>query len=310
MSNKLAIAIPTYNRSEMLKENLLLMLVEIKEFSIPVYISDDSTNNLTEIVVDDLKKIYKYIYYYKNCPGIGHDKNCIRTLGLAGEDYIWYIGDSMLIKPNGIRKVLEIIENDYYDFISVNAVSRKLNIPDRIFEKGNELLVDLAWHLTLTGATIYSKKIMDSLENIDLNKCKNFPQTSLVFEKFANSNCKLFWLNDKIIYTNKNKKSYWGKVVFEVFLYDWSFFISNLPVFYSNINKKYTIKKHSEKVDLFTLKKFLKYRSTGIFSLHKLLQYFKLIRFNSNVNIVLLFLISIINKNVILLIEKRIFNKR
>jgi len=46
MKNKrLSIAISSYNRSEILKENLLLMLDEIKEFSIPIYISDDSTND-------------------------------------------------------------------------------------------------------------------------------------------------------------------------------------------------------------------------------------------------------------------------
>jgi len=50
MHNKrLAIAIPTYNRCEILREDLLLILPEIIEHSIAVYISDDSSNDDTRV---------------------------------------------------------------------------------------------------------------------------------------------------------------------------------------------------------------------------------------------------------------------
>jgi len=104
-NKKLAIAIPTYNRASIVKENILLMLNEIKRYSIPLYISDDSNNEETKLVVVDLKKEYDYIYYYKNQPGLGHDKNCIRTLALPNEEYIWYLGDSIIIEDGGIKNV-------------------------------------------------------------------------------------------------------------------------------------------------------------------------------------------------------------
>jgi hypothetical protein len=303
-NNKLAIAIPTYNRANILKENILLMLEEIRTFSIPIYISDDSTNNETEIIFQEIKKDYEYIYYFKNNPGLGHDKNCLKTIKLPEEEYIWYLGDSNIIKPNGIAKILDVIKNHDYDFVSVNVETRLLDLSERVIIDGNQLLVDLGWHLTMTSVTIYSKSIHSTLKELDLNKCKNFPQTALIFEKFAHKNCKLFWVNEKIIYGNKNKRSYWSNAVFEVFLKDWDSFISKLPIFYLEQNKRYTIKKHSEKSSLFTLKKFLNYRSKGFFSFTVLKNYYEYIRFNSDVNIGLLIFITIIPKGLLHLMKK------
>jgi len=303
-SKRLSIAIPTYNRSEILKEDLLLMMDEIKEFSIPIYISDDSTNDNTEKVFFDLKKEYEYIYYYKNKPSLGHDKNCIATLNLPSEDYVWYLGDSIIIKKGGIKEVFRIINMQKYDFISINADGRNLNIREKVFEDGNELLVDLGWHLTMTGTTIYSKNILMNLKSLDLTKCKNFPQIAIIFKEFSKEGKKLYWLNDKIVYGNKLKRCYWRNNVFKVFLYDWNYFILNLPEYYNSENKLITIKKHSDVTGLFSLLNFASYRADGVFSLKVLTQYFKLIRNNSNVNILILFIIALIPQSLFKLLKK------
>jgi abequosyltransferase len=303
-NKKLAIAIPTYNRASIVKENILLMLNEIKRYSIPLYISDDSNNEETKLVVVDLKKEYDYIYYYKNQPGLGHDKNCIRTLALPNEEYIWYLGDSIIIEDGGIKKVLDVIETTNYDFISVNTKNRNLDLTSRRFDDGNILMLDLGWHLTMSGVTIYSNKIQTLLGKLDLVKCKNFPQTALIFESFVNDTAKLFWINDNVIYGNKRKKSYWSSAIFDVFLIDWNFFITSLPNFYLDQNKMYVIKKHSEKTGLFTFMRFLDYRSQGIFSVEILKKYFGHIRFNSNVNIILLMLISLTPKWVLIFLKQ------
>lgn len=129
----------------------------------------------------------------------------------------------------------------------------------------------------------------------------------MIFEKFTEGNCTLFWINDKIIYGNINKKSYWSNTVFEVFLKDWDSFISNLPSLYLEHNKEYTINKHSEKSALFTFKKFLNYRSKGFFSFSVLIKYYKYLRFNSDVNIVFLVLISITPKEFLYFMKRSFY---
>ena len=68
----------------------------------------------------------------------------------------------------------------------------------------------------------------------------------MIFETFAKEKSKLFWFNERLLYGNANKKSYWNITVFDVFLTDWEFFISNLPPFYSLENKMEILKQSSE----------------------------------------------------------------
>lgn len=304
-NRKLAIAIPTFNRPDILNENIRLMLPEIIEFSIPVYISDDSTNDETKTVSEILRKDYENIFYFRNYPGLGHDLNCIKTLKLPAEEYVWYLGDSFAINSGGIRRVLNVISYQVVDLISVNVKGRA-NINDRIFTEGNELLINLGWHLTLTGTTIYSRNVLARIEELELKKCRNFPQTAIIFQEFDFRNYKLYWLNDYIISCNSRKQSYWKKSVFEVFLNDWNVFISNLPPYYTNENKLIAIKKHSEKTGIFSLYSFLSYRFNGIFDFQTYKRYSDLIRKSSSVNLGLVFIISIFPRKCLGYFRKRL----
>lgn len=304
VNKNLAIAIPTYNRATILKENIELMLEEIIQFSVPIYISDDSNNSETEILASELKKKYSNIFYSRNIPALGHDKNCVKTLRIPEEEYVWYLGDSIIIKKNALSRILEIINNSNcaYDFISVNIDSR-VNIAERSFSDCNDLLIQLGWHITLSGATIYSKEALKYLDMLDLAKCRNFPQTAIILEQFAEGNKKLYWINDDLIYGNIRKKSYWMPKIFEVFLYDWDIFINNLPEKYEYENKKLTIKLHSEKTGLFTLKGFISYRAGGYYNWKVLRKYKKLIINNTKLNYCLLTIIAVFPKSILRVIR-------
>lgn len=288
----LAIAIPTYNRSEMLCENILLMLGEIKEYSIPIYVSDNSTNNDTEELIEKIKVEYEYLYYFKNITNIGPDQNFIKTLSIPNEKYVWFLGDSMIIKSGGIEAILKLIASDDFDFISVNAEGRDVDIPNRVFKDGNELLTKLGWHLTLLGATIYSKRSLSDLKGIDLGKCENFSQTAVIFYQFKDG-YKLYWLNDEILKSNRKKVIAWKKEVFHIFLTNWNLFVNNLPDYYRPENKHVGILEHSFRTGLFSFKKILIYRSEGIFDMSVLRRYYGLLKENSRVNSGVLLLIAI-----------------
>lgn len=266
MENSLAIAIPTYNRAGILLENLLNIIDDLIEFKIPVYISDDSTNSETALIVEKLKKKHSLFFYKKNEIGLGHDLNCIHTISLPKEDYVWYLGDSMIIKKGSIEKVLEIINKDEYDFICCNAEGRNLDIKDKVFEDEVEAFENLCWHLTLTGATIYNKKRITSLNNFDISLFKNFPQTAIIFEQLASQASKLYWNNEKLIYANLKKQSYWGSKVFEVFIDDFKTFLFNLNSKYSFELKNKVVTQHSLETHIFSSASFVKYRISDVYN--------------------------------------------
>lgn len=265
-NKKLAISIPTYNRAEILKYNLLQIVDELIEFDIPVYISDDSTNEETRAVIDDLKAKYHYFYYRKNEVRFGHDLNCLNTILFPDEEYVWYMGDSMIIKKGSIKRVLDSIKTETFDFIACNADGRNLDAESKLFTDGTELFANLCWHLTMTGATIYNKKRLFDLTKFDTTKFKNFPQTAIIFEQFALKKSNLLWINERLIFNNPSKNSYWASQVFEVFIDDFKSFLYHLPDCYSIKSKDKVLVQHSVQSGVFNYHSFVVYRIGGYYN--------------------------------------------
>lgn len=295
----LALAIPTFNRPEIIYKNLSTILDELIELSIPVYISDDSSNLDTKLIFNDLQAKYDKIYYFKNTPGLGHDLNCIRTLSLPSEDYIWYLGDSILIGKGELRKIINLLKSKDFDFVFCNAVGRNLSIPSKTMTDPLEIFDSLSWHLTMTGATIYKKNRIEWISGLDLSKVKNFPQTAIVFESLIMSPVRVKWINEKIISTSLQKKSYWSKSVFSVFIDDYQNFVKNLSDFYPLLLRINSFKKHSVNSGVFTYRSIFQFRMNGYYDKEIYHRYGKVLSSSSNLNKFYLFIISIFPKKVI-----------
>ena len=295
----LSLAIPTFNRPDIIYGNLSSILDELIELSIPVYISDDSSNDDTKLIISELQVQYDKIYYVKNTPGLGHDLNCIRTLSLPSEDYIWYLGDSILIGKGELSKIIDLLESEDFDFVFCNAVARNLSIPSKTMTDPLEIFDSLSWHLTMTGASIYKKSRIGWISDLDLSKFKNFPQTAIVFESLIMSPVSVKWINRKIISTSLQKKSYWSKSVFNVFIDDYQNFVKNLSNFYPLLSKINSFKKHSVNSGIFTYRSIFQFRMNGYYDKEMYQRYGKALSLSSNLNQFFLFIISMFPKKVI-----------
>ena len=267
MNTNLAIAIPTYNRAEILYENLVQIVPDLVQYDIPIYISDDSTNQATQIIIDNFKlKYYSNVFYAKNDPSLGHDRNCISTLNLPSARYVWYLGDAMIIRTDAIKKILGVIENDTFDFICFNAVGRKFNLESKTFLKPSELIEELAWHLTMSGITVYHESVIKSAENYNLTLYKNFPQTAIILNYFAGGGKRLAWINEAFVEGNSKKESYWLKNIFDVFFDDLNTMAHNLSNTYTENQKNGIVRSHSEYTKIFGIHSLVKYRMLGFFN--------------------------------------------
>ena len=190
-NTKLAIAIPTFERAEIIKVTISSLIREVKYYSIPIYISDNSSDDKTEKIVYELKKQYDLIYYYRNRIDLGHDKNSFYVAQLPDSEYVWLLGDSIKVKVGAIKNILNIIENYKPGIISVNAVGRDLDKQSGLYQDHNAVLNDLGWHITLTGATIYSKKALSTINKVALDTFRNIPQLSHIFN-FLSEHCSFF----------------------------------------------------------------------------------------------------------------------
>jgi glycosyltransferase involved in cell wall biosynthesis len=273
---RLAIAIPTFNRPGILRENLESMLPELRETQVPVYISDDSRDGETAEMVAAFTVQHPATHYVRNRPGLGHDLNCLHTLDLPEADYVWYLGDAMRILPGGLNRVLSIIESQAPDFLAVAAVDRKeIGLPTGMYSDPQLVMESLAWHLTMTGSTIYSHRF---LENVHANYSHfigtNFIQLGVLLQSLPASSRGLFWINERWISGHPAKgESYWEKTPFKVFMKDWADFILGLPECYPLDVKQRTVRSHSRETGLLEWKSLKRFHVYGLLGLDDYLAY-------------------------------------
>lgn len=303
INKKLSIAIPCYNRPEILKQNIIEMLPEIRQFSIEIFVSDDSPNNETQKMVDELQIGYRNIRYSRNIPTLGHDDNIFHALRLPKTDYVWLLGDSIVIKRGAIKNVLEVIDSDQPGIIAVNASNRAIDSINCHHEDCNRVFSTFAWHLTLTGATIYSKNAIASVESLIKSEFKNFPQIALIFN-YLSTSCSFHWLNNKWIFSNIEKTSYWTNNMFKVFLEDWSNVIRSLPDCYDHPDKEKAIIDHSQKGYLFGPKSLLLARASGAYDMDILRKYKQVLPNHSGLRLPGLLIIALIPKSIVGFLHK------
>lgn len=258
-SSKLAIAIPTYNRADILEENLLIMLPELKRYAIPVFISDDSSDLKTQALVERIRQEYADIHYHHNQPGLGHDTNFFATLGMADHDYVWYMGDSVYCEPGCLQEILKSMKMGA-DFIFINSYVKDEN--SRLIGDAHVFLLERAWYLTLTGATIYGRRPRSLLIDESRKACwRNFVQLGLILEYCSQQPASLYWHGMPSLGFNKKKRSYWMKSALDVFVGDWTTLIKSFPAFFSTAEMQTVIRSHAVHTGIFGLKKLMFFRA-------------------------------------------------
>ena len=119
----LSICIPTYNRAELLRSALYSLAPQIKELQdeVELIVSDNNSQDNTEEIVKWAEQ-FGPIKYHRNNENIGAFKNAILfPTQLAKGDFCWILGDDDFLRPNAVKKVLEVIKTyPEIDYIYVN----------------------------------------------------------------------------------------------------------------------------------------------------------------------------------------------
>jgi len=119
----LSIGIPTFNRAELLRSALYSLAPQIKEFQgeVELIVSDNNSQDNTEDVVKWAQQ-FGPIQYHHNNENIGASKNVILLITkLAKGEFCWILGDDDFVRPNGVKKILEIIKtHPEIDYIYAN----------------------------------------------------------------------------------------------------------------------------------------------------------------------------------------------
>jgi glycosyltransferase involved in cell wall biosynthesis len=287
----LSICIPTYNRSELLKNNVRELIEEIRPFNLPILISDNNSTDGTAQAVELLKKEYKNIIYYKQSTNIS-DLNFPFILKQATTKYAWLLGDKNRIIPGATGKILQLMNEDSFDAIVVNCnPARVKSLPTKVYIQPEDLLYDLGWHATMISTLIFSKELIGKAPFERYSSTK-FMHVAGLFDAISNTNCKVLWLNEPFIQgPDVSVKNDWLKDVFPVFFDSWANSIMSLSPAYPLNVKLHCIKQHGSKSKVFIFERFIYYRSKKIFNFKIFKNYYSCFPLFTNVPRTFLFFI-------------------
>ena len=260
-SPTLALAIPTYSRPETVAANLAAMAADARRLKIRVYLSDDSPDDRTADIVAGYAD---FVTYRRNFPGRGHDANVLETLLWPDADYVWLLGDALHPLDGVLESLQAFLVGQDLVFVNVNAPEGPDVVAARA-ELGSRLVRELAWHQALTGATIYSRKVIAWALATKPPVFRNFPQLSVILGYCAQKDAKIAWWGSRCVVAQKKGESYWRARALDVFVDDWGRLISNFSVLFGLDHLPAVIRSHSEQTNLFSASFLARLRLNGTF---------------------------------------------
>lgn len=114
----LSIAIPTYNRAAYLRPLLRNLIGQIAgDLRVELIISDNASTDGTYGVIQESEKLCASLRVNRNETNIGPDGNILNCFLLAQGRYVWIFGDDDVVLPEGIQRVLHLLEGNEYDLV-------------------------------------------------------------------------------------------------------------------------------------------------------------------------------------------------
>lgn len=124
MKYKLAICIPTYNRSQHLRnclESLYYIRQNYPDIEFQICVSDNHSGDDTELAVLEAQKKLD-IKYHRNRENIGIPRNFLNVVTMADAEFVWLIGDDDLLVPSSIYELYKLFDRyKNVDFFYVNS---------------------------------------------------------------------------------------------------------------------------------------------------------------------------------------------
>jgi abequosyltransferase len=170
----LGICIPTYKRPGHLFACVQSIIRSAGTLTIPIFISDDSTDDTNVATVEQLIASYPHIIHFRNPENLGIDRNILRSVDICSCRYAWLLGEDDRLLPGAVSSVVDVLKREdptflYVNYKSVDA-SMKIVLKNRSLPLmqddtigSSEFLAGDAWSMGFIGACVIRKEYWRSV---------------------------------------------------------------------------------------------------------------------------------------------------
>jgi abequosyltransferase len=185
MKPLLTIAIPTYNRSNYLRQNLEQLVTQLQPIApgtIEIIVSDNCSQDDTGSVVRSLSSESVPIRYIRNASNLGWAMNFAQSFDMAHGKYVLMSGDDDLLVDGALDILLGKLSNSDYGVVCIRPYGYdndfrmekpSLSYREKCFKDSSEFLIRVHRWFTLTSALVINKSLLREVSS------KEFVDTDL-----------------------------------------------------------------------------------------------------------------------------------
>ena len=239
MKPLLTIAIPTWNRSKFIEQNLEQLSNEldgIEQGSVEILVSDNCSTDDTEEVVQKIKSEKSLpLNYVKNKTNIGWGLNFFQCFNLAKGKYVLLLGDDDLLYDGALKIILDRISDSDYGVIYVRPYGFNSNFrseypgtfgSEKEYEDVGDFLLDISSIMRMISACVINKGLLNDFDTSAVAP-GNFAHLHLILTAMLRGKKNLF-INRFLVGIKRNNSANYN--FYEIFVEEfWALLDSYIP---------------------------------------------------------------------------------
>jgi len=268
----LAICILTRNRRIVLEECLASVLPQADALGVGVIVSDNCSSDGTWQALETLKRQYPWMQIMRHTRDIGYRDNLTGAVLSSRAEYVWPMGDKMVLLPDALEYVVSVLVRLHPDAVVVNAPGGIVSTVEKEYSTSRSCLTELGWWTSVTGATVLPRQaFVDALHIQPLSR----PHLHVValFSYLASMPAPRVLFSGRAV-IQPGEISIANHIASSVMLADrlevsgrsWYDAVMNLPALYSTGDKLQMLRSHS----MLGFVMLLRLRAAGQLSLQRL----------------------------------------